>query len=399
VIVRRFLLWCRTATARQRAEAVATLAHAYLHGELSPEDRGEAETALTAMLDDASPLVRRALAEAVADEAAPRHLVVALAQDQSDIAALVLARSPVLADPDLVDCAALGDGLVQTAIALRPRVSVAVCAALAEVAEPEALAALAGNPAAAIAPSSLSRMIERHGGHGPLREALLARSDLPLDLRQAIVGALAASLSAFVAERGWLPVERVERVSRESCERTSLALSGRRCPAEVQRLVRHLREAGQLTPALILRGLLSRAGAFVEAALAELSGLPLARTAGLLREPGGFAALCRRAALPASLHPALLAARAAIGPWPPETADVRLCRAAVSTVLAACDALPPEEAGRLTALLRRLEAEAAREEAGAAAAALAADAALATVLEQVPLALLELHRPAALAAA
>jgi uncharacterized protein (DUF2336 family) len=33
---------------------------------------------------------------------------VALANDQNDIAALVLSRSPVLSDADLVDCAALG---------------------------------------------------------------------------------------------------------------------------------------------------------------------------------------------------------------------------------------------------------------------------------------------------
>ncbi|HVL70594.1 MAG TPA: DUF2336 domain-containing protein, partial [Beijerinckiaceae bacterium] len=383
MIVRRFLLWCRTATARQRAEAVPTLAHAYLHGELSPDDRAEAETALTAMLDDASPLVRRALAEALADEPAPRHLVVALAQDQSDVAALVLARSPVLCDADLVDCAALGDGLVQTAIALRPRLSVVVCAALAEVAEAEALAALAGNPNAEIAPTSLARMIERHGGHGPLREALLARPDLPLDLRQAVLRALAASLSAFVAERGWLPAERVERLSREARERTTLALSARSGGEEVRRLVRRLREAGELTPALILRALLSRACAFVEAAFAELAGLPGERAAGLLREPGGFAALCRRAALPAALQPAFLAARGAIGPWPAVDEDVRLCRKAVAAVLAACDGLPPEEAGRVAALLRRFEAEAAREEAAAAAHSLAEDAALATVLEQV----------------
>ena len=87
MIIRQFLLWARTAPPGQRAEAVGALARAYLYSELSPDDRWEAETAMTALLDDPSPLVRRALAEAFANAPeAPRHLVVALANDQSDAA-------------------------------------------------------------------------------------------------------------------------------------------------------------------------------------------------------------------------------------------------------------------------------------------------------------------------
>jgi uncharacterized protein (DUF2336 family) len=205
MIIRQFLLWARTAPPGQRAEAVGALARAYLYSELSPDDRWEAETAMTALLDDPSPLVRRALAEAFANAPeAPRHLVVALANDQSDIATLILSRSPVLPDADLVDCAALGGELVQTAIALRPTVSVAVSAALAEIASAASLAALAQNAGAAIPASALARMVERHGDRPELREALLARADLPLAIRQAIAAALSASLSRFVTGCGWL---------------------------------------------------------------------------------------------------------------------------------------------------------------------------------------------------
>ena len=126
MIIKRFLLWSRTAPPAQRAAAIGALCRAYVDGELELNDRFEAETAMTAMLDDASPLVRRAVAEALADAAeAPRHVVLGLASDQSDIAATVLARSPLLADPDLVDCVAIGDDLVQTAVARRRDVSAA----------------------------------------------------------------------------------------------------------------------------------------------------------------------------------------------------------------------------------------------------------------------------------
>ena len=248
MIVRRFLLWARTAGPGQRAEAVSALARAYLTSGLPPDDRWEAETALTAMLEDPSPLVRRAMAHALADAAdAPHHLVVALANGQSDIAALVLSRSPVLMDADLIDCAVLGDELVQTAIALRQHVSIPVAAALAEIASPVALSALADNPGADIPDSGFRRILERHGADPALRESLLNRPNLPLDTRQAIAVAVVDTLSAFVVGCGWLSRERSERVTRGAREKATVALSAAAGIADVQRL----RRSAQLTPALI----------------------------------------------------------------------------------------------------------------------------------------------------
>jgi uncharacterized protein (DUF2336 family) len=390
MIVRRFLVWVRSATPGQRADGVSALARTLLYADLSPEDRWEAETALTAMLDDPSPLVRRAMAEAFANAAeAPAHLVLALANDQSDIAALVLARSPLLGEHDLVDCAALGDDLVQIAIAVRPRLSASVSAALAEIAGPEALTALADNRDAEIAPASLARMVERHGDNAALREALLARPDLPLDVRQAVSVALARHLSAFVVGAGWLSAERCERAVREARERTAVALGGDASPEDARRLVAHLRRSGQLTPALILRAILSRGLVLAEAAFADLTGLPPARVAGLLhdRRSVGLGPLYARAGLPQALRPAFEAAFAAlreVGHAPCASAGAVLSRRMVERVLTACTHLPPAEAGKLMALLRRFEVEAAREDARETAEALADEAALDAVLASMP---------------
>jgi len=398
MIVRHFLQWVRTAEAVERAEATSALARAYLYSDLTQDDRIAAEGAMIMLLDDPSPLVRRALAEAFANAPeAPRHLVVALANDQSDIATLILSRSPVLPDADLVDCAALGGELVQTAIALRPTVSVAVSAALAEIASAPSLAALAQNAGAAIPATALARMVERHGDRPELREALLARADLPLAIRQAIAAALSASLSRFVTGCGWLSPERTERIVREAREKTTLALSSAAERGDVSRLVLHLRRTGQLTPALILRALLSRSMGFAEAAFADLSGLAPGRVGALLwdRRGAGFAPLYRKAGLPPSLQPAFEAALSALrenGPGGADADGAQLSRLMIERVLTACRDLSPEEAGKLMALLRRFEAEAARDEARHIAGALADEAALAVILEHAPRALLE-HDP------
>jgi uncharacterized protein (DUF2336 family) len=62
---------------------------------------------------------------------------------------------------------------------------------LAEIASPVALSALADNPGADIPNSGFRHMLERHGSDAALRESLLNRADLPLDIWQAIAAALA----------------------------------------------------------------------------------------------------------------------------------------------------------------------------------------------------------------
>src|SRR6202453_1568910 len=114
MIVRHFLDWVRTAPAGKRAEATGALARAFLYSDLSPDDAGAAEGAMLMLLDDPSPLVRRALADAVAaSPSAPPAIVMALAADQPQIAAPVLALSPLFVDADLVDAVATGGDLAQ----------------------------------------------------------------------------------------------------------------------------------------------------------------------------------------------------------------------------------------------------------------------------------------------
>lgn len=395
MIVRRFLLWARTAPAEARARGAAALAGAYLRSAMSPEDRREAETALIALVDDPSPLVRRALAEEIAAAPqAPRNLVLGLIAEQSDVAALLLAQSPVLSEADLVDAAAVGDGLAQRAIAQRPWLSPGICAALAEVGVEEALIVLLGNPTADIPDFSLERIFERAGEAGAVREAMLAREDLPASLRQAIAAKVSDALAAFVSGCGWLTEERSARLARESTERVAVALAAGGEASDAPAIVDCLRENGRLTPGVILRSLLSGEPALAEAAFAALSDLPARRVRALLwdRRGAGLKALYRKAAMPETLLPAFAAAITALkqaGPGQRRCGGID--RELLGQVLIACEALEGPGANALMALLRRLDAEAARDEARLLADSLADDAALALLVEADPAFLVELE--------
>jgi uncharacterized protein (DUF2336 family) len=388
MIVRRFLQWARTAAAGQRAEAAGALCRVYLHSDLDPAEREEAEIALTGLLDDPSPLVRRAMAEIFASAAeAPHHIVLGLADDQSDISAIVLCRSPILSDSDLVDCAAIGDAIAQSTVALRPRLSAAVAAAVAEVGAREALISLAINPGADLPEFSMRRMVERVGFDGEVREALFSRPNLPVSLRADLVAATAYRLSAFVTDCDWISRERAKRVAREACEQAHVIIAATSGESEngATKLVAHLRASGQLTASLLLRALLSGNAGLFEAALVDLSNVPLARVKGLTRDwrSTGFAALYRKAGLPDALLPAFRAAIEALATV--DTSDesgASLPRQRIERVLTACKAVNGGELDKLLAVLRRFDVEAAREEARLFSAALPREAAASMQVER-----------------
>jgi uncharacterized protein (DUF2336 family) len=364
-IVRRFLSWAQRADASGRAEAASALARAYLYSDLSAALRREVEIALASLLDDPSALVRRALAQALAGAYdAPHHIVLALACDRSEVSCAVLERSPILTDADLVDCVAIGDVRAQMAVARRPHLGVSVAAALAEIGEREAAIALAGNLEAALSPASLFRMVERFGWDALLREALLMRPALPPALRCNLVEAAANALSAFVVERGWLGAERAARIAREAAEQGVVSLAHSSKDGEIQPLARHLRQQGALTIALLLRAALSGSRTLVESGFAELAGLSPARAAGLLCEPrsAGFAALYGKTGLPAQFLAVFRAALTALDEARIAPGD-QLSWVVTERVIEACEKAPTPGLENLMSLLRRYEAEAARQEA------------------------------------
>jgi len=368
MIVRDFLQWVRNAPASGRAEAACALARAYLYSDLSPDDLAAAEGAMLMLLDDPSPLVRRALADALAaSPSAPPSIVVALAADQPQIAAPVYALSPLFIDADLVEAVATGGGVVQAAIACRAALPRSVAAALAEVGTAESCLVLVENRAAEIAPFSIDRIVERFGHLAAVREALLARDDVPAAMRQTLVIKLSETLAGFVAKRAWLDFDHAHRIAREACEKATVTIAADTPESELRPLIRHLCASGQLTAGLILRALLSGNVALFEEALAELTAMPVARVSSLVHDRGsvGLRALFEKAQLPASTYPAFKEAIEAMreGFLCEPGGGARLKRRMIERVLTRCEDQDLSELAPLLTLLRRFATEAAREEA------------------------------------
>jgi uncharacterized protein (DUF2336 family) len=368
MIVRQFINWVRTASAGERAEATRSLARAWLISNLSEDDRAAAEGALLMMLDDPSPLVRKAMADVFArSTSAPAAIVQALALDQPSVAIAVLEHSPLLIDADLVDIVATGNCETQCAIARRGSLPAPVAAAIAEVGSAAAALELIENPYADLAPFSWDRIVERHGHLAAIRESMLLLEDLPAATRAALVGKLSETLAQFVVARNWLSADRAGRVASEARDRSTLNIAACSRGDDMRGLVRHLRETGQLTAGLILRALLSGNLDLFEAALAELSELPQTRISSLLHDRSGASveALLRRADLPESTFAAFRVALDVcheIGFADSAGTAARLRRRMVERVLTQCET-DGSATEQLLILLRRFATESAREEA------------------------------------
>lgn len=369
MIVRQFLSWVRTAPAGERAEATRALARAYLISDLSEDDRIAAEGALLMLLDDASPLVRRAMADVFARSAdAPPAIVHALASDQPVVAAPILEQSPLLADADLVDIVATAKGELQSAIARRAMLPATVSAAIAEVGSAQACFDLLENIEADIIAFSLDRIAARHGHLAEIRELLTARDDLPAPTRLMLADKLSDMLTDVAIGRDWLDEQRAERLKAEARERTRIQIAAEAHGTDLVALVAHLRETGQLTAGLILRALLCGNVRLFEYALSDLAGVPVGRVSSLLadRSGSGITALMSRAGLPASTFIGFRETISALGDT--SLADgvggvARLRRRMVERVLTRCSAIETPEVEPLLILLRRFATEAAREEA------------------------------------
>jgi len=315
MVINYFIRWIDTARVSERVAGAAALARAYVSRELPFEERCAAEAALTFLLDDPSAKVRHALAEALAmHRLAPLQIIHALASDQDEIADLVLKRSPLLTDGDLIDRVAVGTEGVQRSIAGRALVSKSVSAAVAEVGCAEACLTLLANDGADIASLSFRRMAERFGAMPKLREAMLADRRLPADCRHVLLVKLSAALKDAPLVVALMGRTRGERVMREACVRASLTLIDRTRPDEHAALVEHLRLAGELTTAFIVRMVAHGKIDFFASVLGVLAGREAARVQALLA--GGrdlaLSALFRGAGLPESAHGVILRA---LGIW------------------------------------------------------------------------------------
>ncbi|WP_237153744.1 DUF2336 domain-containing protein [Oryzibacter oryziterrae] len=363
--------WLEKAPSQARASAIPPLVRSYFQPQQSAPRREAIETALTMLLDDPSIDVRRSFAEAIAiHEAAPRHMIIALSHDLPLVSEVIFRRSPCLIDSELIEAVGSAGARVQVAVASRPWISFAVSQAIADEGDREAVLAMIANEGADLDEITFRTIAARFGEDGDVREALFARDDLPLAVRQSLIASLGAKLNLFLVTRDWMPEKRARNVVRDACDKATVLLAHDADEDDLEALVQHLRASGQLTTSLLIRSMCQGHLRFLEVALSILTGIPSPRVYALLVDgrEAALRALFERAGLPERSHAAFIAA---LEVWRELEYDgaigdrFRFARRMVERVLTRYQQFAQADVDDLLAMLRRLAAEAAREAARA----------------------------------
>ncbi|WP_321446992.1 DUF2336 domain-containing protein [uncultured Cohaesibacter sp.] len=371
MIVEKFLSWIETAPVDRRAEATSALARAYLYSPLDEAEKTAAETALTILLDDPAPIVREALAQALKQSPyAPRPVILSLAQDIDAVAVPVIVSSPVLLDSELVDMVADRGVLIQCAVASRPSVSPALCAAMAEVADSQACCIMLENPGAQIAVFSLRRLAERFGQMPSVRNMLLSLDGLPIDIRQMLIVQLGDALQQLSLVQSFVSSERRTSLVKDACDKATVDLAS--CCAhgdELEALVEHLRLSGQLTADLLIRSLcMGNVSMFVKA-LVSLTDLSEKRVQACVADPSEalVQTLCKKAGISERVAPVILSAlvvyRELVSTIEGNMPRTRFGRMMVERILSDYNDFAEDELDDLLALLRRFATQIARDDA------------------------------------
>ncbi len=372
MIVDQFLHWMESAPLESRCRAVAALARSLLICELDDHDRQALEATLTVLLDDPEPAIRLTIAEELAGtDLAPHHLILTLIDAAPETAAVVLARSPLLLEAELVDIVAQGNLITQTAIATRRWLTPSVAAALAEVGELEACVTLVCNQTASIPQFSLMTLADRFGADDRMREAMLVLPHLPITVRQLLLARQFEQQSSVATVDSWLEEERAEAIVLEARERTTVYMAALATADDLTELVEHLRITHQLTTSLLLRAVTLGDMRFLAEALVVLSGMPRGRVEALLSE--GRETSCRalllKAGIPARAVPTFLVAievqrdlRREMGhEGHIDIDDHRFAQRVLERVLTLTRSSDPDEFDDLVVLLRRYATDAARD--------------------------------------
>jgi len=352
------------ASADNRAATAVRVAQQIEIEGLSPSERRIAEDIVRLFARDAETKVRKALAEQVKTSAhLPHDVALKLARDVEEVALPVIQFAQVLTDGDLIEIVRSGDGARQGAVAGRAQVSAAVSDEIVEHAQESAVARLAANDGAAISDTAFDRMVARFPGANAVSQALVGRTVLPLRVIEQLFTAVSDSLRQALMARRDIPADTLDEIVLLGRERATIgyiAMGGE--ADQVESLVRHLHARQRLTPSIVARSIMMGDFTFFAAAMAVRAGITVTAAQILLGDPGplGLKALYSRAKMPDHLYPAVRAAVDVLveSKYDGEPYDrERFCRRIVERVLTQVDDLGEDTLEFLMTRLARLQTQ------------------------------------------
>ncbi len=255
--------------------------------------------------------VRRALVLALTHEATLHSdIVFSIIADEDSIALPFLTQTPALNSWHMMAILRVGDEARQRAVAGRDDLPAEAANYVIKSSPMGTVRALMNNPIVILETQDCHTLYKRFGNAPEIVESLLARPDLPLDIRITQAKRAASRMRQLMAERGWVAANDASELVSDAEDNAVLRVLSEADLVERAQATQYLAQQNMLTPALVVRAAATGQMRVVEAALAHLSGLSQSRAAEQMytRSALGFKSIFKRSGLPVACFGVLKAA-------------------------------------------------------------------------------------------
>ena len=255
--------------------------------------------------------VRRSLVMALTHEAALHSdIVFSIIADDDAIALPFLMQTPALNSWHMMAILRVGDEARQKVVAGRDDLPAEAANYIIKSSPLGTVRALMSNPIVIFEAQDCHTLYQRFGNAPEIVECLLARPDLPLDIRITQAKRAASRMRQLMAERGWVAANDATELVSDAEDNTILRVLSEADLIERANATQYLAQQNMLTPALVVRAAATGQMRVVEAALAHLAGLSQSRAAEQMysRSTLSFKSIFKRSGLPAACFGVLKAA-------------------------------------------------------------------------------------------
>ena len=267
-----FIALSSSSDSEERARGAHLAAICYLEHSGPADEHAALYAILLRLLDDPSVKVRAALAYGLLHSTqAPRAIILALLRDSAVIARAIAQYSPALLDADLLPLVPDAPLPLLLALAQRSHVSERLAGALIGRDVRDAQLLLLRRVDVPVKGDVLLGLAERHGLDPELRGVLLARRDLPADVRLLLVQHAAGALRQARIVCGALHEPRLDRLFRSTQEQAIAAIGETAAAQQNRQFASVLASSRQLNTRLLLHALVSGQVLFLADCLAQLA--------------------------------------------------------------------------------------------------------------------------------
>jgi len=297
VAVDELLRLARDKSTESRKQLVGVIGDLFFdkHAVLSENERAIMSDVLRQLIHDVELTVRKHLAIRLSDEPeAPYELILALANDDAEVAHPILLSSEVLRDPDLIEIIRHRTLEHQLAVAMRREVSSDVCSALVATDDINVITRMLDNPNAQIAQSTMAYLVEQSQRVDAFQNPLVNRTDLPRELAERMYWWVSAALRRHIVANFDVDPNELDAKMDEIVHSVGSELAEKRQSATENLAINLLRSNGpdhDMLVRLLRQGEIS----LFEAVLGKMTNLRESLVRRLIYEPGGegLAIACR----------------------------------------------------------------------------------------------------------